>query len=80
LEEFKLESRLAQGSEYSINESWAKQPALRRKVRRRLEELVPNKEMIFERIVAENQLFYKPNRRNLKYIPQGLIQDSIGRP
>jgi hypothetical protein len=54
LEEFKLDSRLAQGSEYSINESWAKQPALRRKVRRRLEELVPNKEMIFERIVAEN--------------------------
>ncbi len=54
LEEFKHESR---GSEYTINESWTRKPVLRRKVRKRLEEIVPDKNAIAERLIRENQVF-----------------------
>lgn len=51
LEEFKHESR---ASEYTLNESWARKPALRRKVRKRFEEIVPDKNAIAERLIREN--------------------------
>jgi hypothetical protein len=51
LEEFKHESRT---SEYTMNDSWARKPALRRKVRKRFEEIVPDKNAIAERLIREN--------------------------
>lgn len=51
LEEFKHESR---ASEYTMNESWARKPVLRRKIRKRLEEIVPDKNAIAERLIKEN--------------------------
>ena len=54
LEEFKHESRQ---SEYTVNESWTRKPTLRRKLRKRLEEIVPDKNAIAERIIRENQAF-----------------------
>jgi hypothetical protein len=50
LEGFRHESK---ASLYSLNESWARRPALRRKVRKRLEEIVPDKAAIVERLVRE---------------------------
>ena len=67
LEDFKHESRQ---SEFTINDSWARKPALRRKVRKRLEEIVPDKNAIAERLVRENQVFFKSNDDQLQYIPQ----------
>jgi hypothetical protein len=51
LEEFKHDSR---ASEYTINDSWARKPALRRKIRKRLEEIVPDKNAIADRLIKEN--------------------------
>jgi hypothetical protein len=51
LEEFKHESR---NSEYTINESWTRKPILRRKMRKRLEEIVPDKNAIADRLIREN--------------------------
>lgn len=51
LEEFKHESK---ASEYTMNDSWARKPILRRKVRKRLEEIVPDKNAIAERLIREN--------------------------
>ena len=51
LSEFKHESR---ASEYSLNESWTRKPTLRRKVRKRFEEIVPDKNLIADRLIKEN--------------------------
>jgi hypothetical protein len=51
LEGFRHESK---ASLYSLNESWARRPALRRKVRKRLEEIVPDKAAIVDRLVRNN--------------------------
>ena len=56
LEEFKHESK---ASEYTINDSWARKPMLRRKTRKRLEEIVPDKNAIVDRLLKEHQLFFK---------------------
>ena len=56
LEEFKHESR---ASEYTLNDSWARKPILRRKVRKRLEEIVPDKHAIAERLIRENKVFFR---------------------
>ena len=40
LENFKLESR---NSEYTLNDSWARRPGLRRNVRKMMEEIIPDK-------------------------------------
>ena len=65
LEEFKHETR---ASEYTMNDSWAKKPALRRKLRQRLEEIIPDKSAIVDRLIKENQIFYKGNNK-AAYIP-----------
>ena len=41
LEDFRHESRGC--SDYTLNESWAKKPVLKRKLRKRLEEILPDK-------------------------------------
>ena len=51
LEEFKHESR---NSEYTINDSYVRKPILRRKMRKRLEEIVPDKNAIAERLIREH--------------------------
>lgn len=73
LEEFKHESR---ASEFTINDSWARKPTLRRKVRKRLEEIVPDKNAIAERIIKENQLFFKGGTDQLQYIPTAFANNS----
>jgi len=74
LEEYKHESR---GSEYTLNnESWAKRPTLRRKVRKRLEEIIPDKNAIANRIVREHQIYYRTNDAAKKYIPAGFDMNS----
>lgn len=72
IEEFKLESHGGVGSEYTMNESWAKKPVIRRTVRKRLDEFITDKQAIADRIVKEHQLFYKMDKRPLKYIPEQL--------
>lgn len=51
LEEFKHESR---ASEHTMNDSWARKPTLRRKMRKRLEEIVPDRNAIAERLIRES--------------------------
>jgi hypothetical protein len=46
LEEFRHESRFTPRSEYTLSNSWAKKPTIRRKMRTRLQEIVPDKEAI----------------------------------
>jgi hypothetical protein len=43
-----------------MNDSWARKPTLRRKVRKRLEEIMPDRNAIAERLIRENQVFFKP--------------------
>jgi hypothetical protein len=66
LENFKQESK---ASLYSLNESWARRPALRRKVRKRMEEIVPDKIAIAERLVAEHQFFAVRESNMEKFVP-----------
>ena len=54
MEEYKHDCR---NSEYTLNDSWARKPALKRKLRKRIEEIVPDKLSIVDRIVREHQLF-----------------------
>jgi hypothetical protein len=54
LEEFRHESRFTPGSEYTINQSWARKPTIRRKMKTRLQEIVPDKDAIAKRVVQEN--------------------------
>lgn len=42
---------------YTLNESWARKPLFRRKIRKRIEEIAPDKAHIIERVVNENQFF-----------------------
>lgn len=51
LEEYKHETV---GSVYTLNESWARKPVFRRKIRKRIEEIAPDKTQIIESLVAEN--------------------------
>jgi hypothetical protein len=37
-----------------LNESWTRKPTLRRKVRKRFEEIVPDKNLIADRLIKEN--------------------------
>jgi len=37
-----------------MNDSWARKPALKRKVRKRLEEIVPDKTAIVNNLIKEN--------------------------
>ena len=37
-----------------MNDSWARKPVLKRKLRKRIEEIVPNKNEIAERLVREH--------------------------
>jgi len=46
LEEFRHESRFTPGSEYTINHSWARKPTIKRKMKTRLLEIVPDKDAI----------------------------------
>eukprot|EP00347_Sterkiella_histriomuscorum_P004736 403359304 len=66
LEEFKHESRY---SEHTQGDSWAKKPALRRKLRKRLEEIVPNKNLIAQRLLRENQFFQQFQLNQSRFIP-----------
>jgi hypothetical protein len=72
LDEFRHESRFTPGSEYTMSDSWARRPALRRKIRKRLQEIVPDKDAFALKVVESNQLFYKPDNSKLKYIPESL--------
>lgn len=54
LEEFKHESR---HSEHTLPESWARRPTLKRKLRKRLEEMIPDKTLIAEKLLREHQIF-----------------------
>lgn len=38
----------------------------------RLQEIVPDKDAIAQRVVQENQIFYKPDTSKNKYIPESL--------
>ncbi len=51
LEEYKHESR---ASEYTLNDSWARKPTLKRKMRKRLEEIVPDKVAIVHKLIRES--------------------------
>jgi hypothetical protein len=46
LEEFRHESRFTPGSEYTMNRSWARKPTIKRKMKTRLLEIVPDKDAI----------------------------------
>jgi len=52
-----------------MNESWAKKPFLKRKLRKRLEEIVPDKAAIAERLIQEHNLFQSYDKGH-KYIPK----------
>eukprot|EP00347_Sterkiella_histriomuscorum_P002642 403367358 len=67
LEDFKHESK---ASEYTLNDSWARRPTLRRKLRKRLEEIVPDKKAIVSRLIRENQINYSSDVNHYKYIPR----------
>lgn len=54
LEEFKHDTK---ASEFTLNDSWARKPILRRKIRKRLEEIVPDKKAIVDRLLQEHQVF-----------------------
>ena len=60
LEEYKHESK---GSEHTINEesNWARKPALRRKERKRLEEMIPSRQQVIEALVKKSQVYSKIN-------------------
>lgn len=74
LEDFKHESK---ASEYTLNDSWARRPALRRKLRKRLEEIVPDKKAIVQRLIKQHQLFYSSAENDpMKYIPNSFDMES----
>ena len=53
---------------YTLNESWARKPLFRRKIRKRIEEIAPDKAHIIDRIVQDSQ-FFKHHKGTEKYIP-----------
>jgi hypothetical protein len=67
LEEFKHESK---ASEHTMNDSWARKPTLKRKMRKRLEEIVPDRNAIAERLIRESQVFFKTGENQMmQYVP-----------
>lgn len=55
-----------------MNDSWARKPALKRKLRKRLEEIVPDKKSVVNKLIRENQIFYSTGAYNFKYIPSSI--------
>ncbi len=53
-----------------MSESWARRPVLRRQIRKRLEEIVPDKNVIAAKFVAINRFSLRNGRKS--YIPKDL--------
>ena len=61
LEEYKHE-RTQGNSESQVNHSegeWERKPAIRRKERKRLEEMIPDKKSVIDFLIRKQQVFYE---------------------
>ena len=56
-------------SEGTLNESWSRSPLLKRKTRRRIEEIAPDRAHIIDKLVEENQ-FFRYRESTDKLIPE----------